>query len=355
MLLNNGISQFLRSDNNSNNVNSAQMVVGPAPLVNNVPQVLPSVSDNVSSANANMSSISSGINVVGTSTNVSNTGAISTSQNVIRNVGLPSVVNANLATSPLTSVCDPLGSNISPKIRQKIINNDLVQLVDNDQSQNKQDFTLSMNDQGQLTWEDARPKRRITSVHTWMSAFLVYSAIYLSAHPHRTREMLKYAYIICSAASRNKGWGWCEYDRLFRLKQQIQPLRSWATIDSELWTMYVASPGNMQWLKGTAINSFWKYSQSKFQTSNSRYAPFEKQTNQVCFAFDAAGCARDQCKIFHRCSKCEDNGHGASACKNTKQERGGFRGTNITSVQATQKVCVVNTHLLLRLIKFYHI
>ena len=51
--------------------------------------------------------------------------------------------------------------------------------------------------------------------------------------------MLKYAQVVRTAAARHKGGGWRSYDIQVRLCQEWQPPRSWATVDGELWSLFV--------------------------------------------------------------------------------------------------------------------
>ena len=105
----------------------------------------------------------------------------------------------------------------------------------------KKGKALSVNNLGQVVWEEVKPKRFISSIHSWTSAFLCYTSVYVGAHPHRAQELLKYAHIVRTAATRFGGWGWCNYDVQFRMRQQSQPQRSWAVIDGELWALCVST------------------------------------------------------------------------------------------------------------------
>ena len=104
-----------------------------------------------------------------------------------------------------------------------------------------EDLKLSVDDKGCFVWKQHRPKRQINSIHTWTSAYLVYASVFLSAHPEKVQEILKYAHTIRTAASRFGGWGWKTYDMQFRMRQQLHPQRSWASLDGELWALYVSS------------------------------------------------------------------------------------------------------------------
>ena len=277
-------------------------------------------------------------------------------QNVVGNVGLLSGLHGqsqvNMSLNALTTVCAPLGVGVPQNLKEKIVKGEFIelgQLLDATEPKKVFNFTLNMNNKGQLLWEDGRPKRRITSIHMWTNAFLIFSAVFLEAHPHRTQELLKYMSLVRTAASRYQGFGWRDYDKHFRMRQQVQPLRSWASIDSELWSLYAASGPVMQYgyastastttssssnVSGSAgigpmRSSFRKPSQftfskpSPFTFRTGGNAPRQQFSTQgpfgpTCFAFNGAGCARAQCRFQHKCFKCKGTGHGAASCKTSK-------------------------------------
>ncbi|XP_072025655.1 uncharacterized protein [Amphiura filiformis] len=148
---------------------------------------------------------------------------------------------------PLSSVCSPLGVGLPQTITTKIVNGEYVDFgvmlaKSESMGDEKKEVMLSVNETGKVVWYDHRAKRPINSIHTWTSVFLTYAAVYLRAHPHRAQEMLKYANIVRTAATRHAGYGWRSYDIQFRMRQQSHPQRSWAIIDGELWSFYVTTP-----------------------------------------------------------------------------------------------------------------
>ena len=242
----------------------------------------------------------------------------------------------NIARNPLTSVCSPLGVQLPQAMRAKIVNSEFVdfgQLLEKSEHLGKDDtqYSLAVGQGGTLVWQESKSKRNINSVHTWTSAFLIFSAVYLSAHPHRVQEMLKYAQVIRTAAARHEGWGWRSYDIQFRLRQEWQPQRSWAIIDGELWSLFVVSsvarPIQMKQVqsggtlpqqenKGFRFRSQQSATQKKVQGISSG-DPSWKATavaGKLCFDFNGAGCTRPKCKFNHKCAQCSAIGHGAQKC-----------------------------------------
>ena len=68
-------------------------------------------------------------------------------------------------------------------------------------------------------WSDNKQRRVINSIHTWMDAFLIFASVFLKAHPQHAQQLLKYASLIRTAASKFNGWGWWWYDAQFRMRQ----------------------------------------------------------------------------------------------------------------------------------------
>ena len=59
---------------------------------------------------------------------------------------------------------------------------------------------------------------KISTISTWTSMFLAYTSVYLSFHPSRAQEILKYMHIVHSAAIRFQSSGWRQYDINFRMR-----------------------------------------------------------------------------------------------------------------------------------------
>lgn len=245
-------------------------------------------------------------------------------------------INNNPTT--LMSVCSPLGAELPQNVRQKIVRGEFVDfasLLELDVSGPQSAYALSVNASGQIICQDQKAKRRITSVHSWTSAFFVFSAVYLSAHPQRTQELLKYGHLIRTAASRFAGWGWRDYDSQFRLRQQLNPARSWSLIDGELWALYIAgSP------RHPTSNEFFRQSKSfggpnqNSPGANPRssgiaegFRPFQRGAGErLCYRFNNrdGGCQRMPCKFVHKCAKCQTPDHGARMCKQTAKPNHSF-------------------------------
>ena len=238
-----------------------------------------------------------------------------------------------LGFTPLVSAFTPLGTGVAQSIKSKIIKGeyvDLVTLLEKKdpymQYHESQGIALSVNESGQIIWKSNKPKQMITSISAWTSAFLIFSSVYLNAHPNRTQELLKYMHLVRTAASRYGGFGWRSYDQQFRLRMQECPQRSWAVIDSELWSLYMtqsSAVGNNFPIgvrqQSQNVGGFRpqfpgrQMGNSGFRTqfTNAGWKPKEK----ICFDFNKKSCQRKPCMYKHKCMHCKEPGHGAVECK----------------------------------------
>ncbi|KAK3099696.1 hypothetical protein FSP39_008146 [Pinctada imbricata] len=150
---------------------------------------------------------------------------------------------ANYVNTPLVlkGTSFKLGFNVDVSIRNKIIEGkyiDLALLL-------KTDANASMSNSFQLSPSGEliiKPKtnQKIATIARWTDAFLTFSSIYLSAHPNKTQEILKYMHDVRVGAER--GGNFIKYDEQFRLRQSFEPSASWENIDSELWLIQKISP-----------------------------------------------------------------------------------------------------------------
>ena len=228
------------------------------------------------------------------------------------------------------TICSPLAEELPNAITEKIIRGAFVEFgaltennsIDNFQSSNE--MALSIDTSGQLVLKESKPSRKITTIHGWTNAFFIFCAVYLRAHPNKAQELLKYGHIIRTAASRFKGWGWRDYDIQFRLRQQRHPENSWAMIDGELWTLYVAVPSSFNFNQ----DSFRGPGKTNNQQNNTRSTTSNAQSQSsnnpnksgsrkgLCYNYNKGTCNKPNatCRFKHVCSSCQKEGHGANKC-----------------------------------------
>ncbi len=327
-----------RSEAGTSAVISTQQVPGPS--VTGRAQLL-----GVNSGNSSVPFITTSYNV--TTSQSSNNAMINTMSSVtggctpMANVPLNNAMMAsnqatimsgflNHAPNQLQSVCEPLSISVSQSLRAKIVKGeyiDLALLLEQNQKINEPvDMKLVVDEKGSFVWKANKPDRKINSIHSWTSAFLVFSSVYLQAHPHRTQELLKYMHIV-RTASRHSPSGWMAFDVQRRLRQAQYPDRSWAILDGELWAMYVTAPAFRQFpftsgQQNQGFRAFRGNATSVFdrlggKTASKRQWWRGAARQGMCFAFNrAAGCKNKNCQYKHKCVTCTQEGHGAFKCSN---------------------------------------
>ena len=111
---------------------------------------------------------------------------------------------------------------------------------------------------------------------------LTFESVYLSAHPAKTLEMLKYIQTVRMGVSRG-AMSWQEYDMQYRLRKEQNPASSWGEVDTELWLMYM-TPG--------------------FSCNTSLSAP-SKPNFGKCYNYNFKGsCDKYPCMYKHSCLRC---------------------------------------------------
>ncbi len=215
--------------------------------------------------------------------------------------------------TPFISVTHDIDNHVPNNIKSKIAKSeyiDLAFLLEGSIDITRPNiYSLNLNigeaDTGNITLKSPGPKRRIDNIQNWTDAFIVFTYIYLQTHPEKQRELLVYMRTIRRAAT--FGAGFKLYDLQFRLQQQNSPARSWASLDSELWIVYVLGS------KSTTPTPF-RPTPGGSQPSG---ATRPSIPSGVCFNFNKSqGCPlpKDKCRYKHECGKCAGKTHNLQSC-----------------------------------------
>ena len=167
---------------------------------------------------------------------------------------------------------------------------------------------------GQTYYIPAKPKAndKINNVKKWDEAFRVYAAIYSEANPTRSSEILQYIHMIHNAA---RSFAWenvVRYDYIFRQKMAKRPSRSWARINSQLWSISMVNP--LQRNFGNSSN------QNNNNTQNGK----QDLRKICCWRYNRNKCTKTNCRFEHRCSYCGNINHIYLNCpkrSNNKQKQ----------------------------------
>jgi hypothetical protein len=144
----------------------------------------------------------------------------------------------------MTSIFDPISSNIPLKLIEKIWNGEFVEL--NLMLKSNQILLNELSTVGNLAVKEGilsvvhKKSSPIRNIHVWTSAFMVYASVMLE----KGLEFLKYMQTARTAASRGCPGGWVLYDEQYRLRKVRFPAsscQSWGVGDSELWMFCVTT------------------------------------------------------------------------------------------------------------------
>ena len=162
------------------------------------------------------------------------------------------------------------------------------------------ELTLAVDGDRMVIKQGVTHSKKVDTFDKWCSAFHTFMAIYLTKHPGRAIEMLKYIETIRLAAIQFAGAGWKKYDEQFRLQQESNPSNSWGVINMELWVTVAAATAALP---------------AHFSPSASQPS-FGQGARGFCYAYNGPnGCHYRSCKFQHKCSKCFRMGHNAASCR----------------------------------------
>ena len=210
--------------------------------------------------------------------------------------------------------------HIDQGLRQKIQRGDYVDLekllpkskrvVDN-----KMDLVFR---DGKSFFVPATSESKITGIRRWEQAFRVYAALYSESNPDRAAEIWQYVHIINTAASSYLWENVANYDFTFRQLMAAYPHRSWAKIYNQMWNISMRDPLPRNNYNGHNAGPSGNSSAAAVRSSNQQTKPAANKP-KYCWVFNRANVkCKDgpKCKFIHRCSYCDNAGHGKHACTN---------------------------------------
>ena len=149
-------------------------------------------------------------------------------------------------------------------------------------------------------------KTQITSLFRWEQAFRVFCDIFTRKYPSKSAELIQYNHTIHTATTSVPWENVAAYDRDFRRHMARHPMRSWAIILQQAWTLH--------------IKENTKFSRDS-STPNQKSTPSRKR--DLCWRFNRGKCSYGlNCKFDHRCGVCGKFGHGAPTCRKLGMDRG---------------------------------
>ena len=217
--------------------------------------------------------------------------------------------------TPLTDICDELGSGVPQKLKEKIWSGQFVHLyymlLTGDESLVKS-VDMVLKEEGIMY--QTKPAKEIKTIEVWTTAFMTYMSIFLERHPTRAREMLKYMAVIRQAARDFQG-NWRRYDKEFRLRQAKRPSRSWASIDTDLWLLTMSGANYSRHASAEGISpGLSNQSEGVGNLTAQASSQSMKKKSLVCYFYQKNKCNRSSCKYEHKCETCGSVQHGSITC-----------------------------------------
>ena len=164
----------------------------------------------------------------------------------------------------------------------------------------------------------------ITSFRKWEQAFRVYTTIYCSENPNRSREIWQYISVINTAISSFMWDNVYSYDIIFRQLMEFNPVHSWAVTYNQMWNLSMRDPlpnrgqrsnfGSGLSGSGTGFQQQGSFGNGR---GNKRTLYAGKRTkSDYCWNFNKGVKCKwgKNCRFIECCSYCDSNAHGVHAC-----------------------------------------
>ena len=207
----------------------------------------------------------------------------------------------------VVGIASDITVNVSQNIKEKIKRGEYVDLAslltNNQHNDSKQKLILQ---QGELILQPDQNYKKLFSIDTWTTAFIIFTSIYCSVHPEKFQELLKYMSMVRLGTSRCANLGWKMYDEQFRLRKAQDPTSSLSSVDYELWLIHMNN------------------TTSSPVTGNQMVFSDKKDGALKCYNFNYQGtCFRQHCFYSHSCIHC-NGGHSMLQC-HSKQRQEKFK------------------------------
>ncbi len=211
----------------------------------------------------------------------------------------------------LTSICDPLGCNVSSANKEKIWRGEFIELGSLLKPENpgrtdqQQHWAFSAQGPTLVAQPAEESGKEVKGIFAWTNAFLIFASVYLEKHPDRAQDMLKYTANIREFAQKMPSAAWLKYDHDFRRKMARNPQSLWSTIDMELYAKMLLHNSPVAGPRGIATNVRQNYTRT-----------FRPSQGRPCYAFNSGTCTKTDstCTYAHKCMHCQKPGHPRGKC-----------------------------------------
>ena len=177
----------------------------------------------------------------------------------------------------------------------------------------------------------AQSRKLIPDMGTWIQCFAVYLAVVTAKEPERAADLLAYMCTIAKASLKYRWPSWVVYDQNFRQEAADRSLKTWAQVDSSIYTQCFTGMSITQegWCKVCQSIDHSTDSCPLKQVTKRPAAPlpaaagkrFQPEPKAVCIKYNKydGDCKfRKACRYLHVCSFCEGP-HPVTRCGTRKK------------------------------------
>ena len=223
-------------------------------------------------------------------------------------------------SSSYNCISSPLGSDLSNKIKRKILKLEYVNFADLLSAKEKEESAFQFKDlKGGNTFKlvSQNSKKEINNIEQWTDAFTVYAAVLSEGRPDLAPGLWKYCKFVRETAKRFGGKTFIEYEQFRRQMSHHQ-----LAFQQVHWDLYFSL---VNFSKAGTSQNFKTFRPSSGKSQKSRFE------NGQCFVFESYGnCTKNACKFRHACTHCGKR-HQSGKCRSNQSSSEPARSTNPNS------------------------
>ena len=193
---------------------------------------------------------------------------------------------------------------------------------------------------------NAKSRREVPDLISWVQCFGTYMAVITSQFPHRIKELLAYQTLIVREARRCGGRGWLAYDSHFRQQVVGNEAADWSRLNQSLYAVTFITQGDRDKSRSCVVclesdhteEQCALYSPPRKSVTAPRRVGADRMLGEsrdsqmsnrtkgsskmTCFAWNQGDCRYPACKYRHICVRCSGD-HRITRCPWVRSEREG--------------------------------
>ena len=194
----------------------------------------------------------------------------------------------------------PLGATVSMKIKNKIWNNEFIEIKTLLPNHKEDPLSVSIVP-GAITLQQTTKKIPL-SLNQWTTCFHIFMAIYIEKKPDEASHLLKYCEFIRELSYDHGDSAWRFYDESFRRLRETHSA-PWQQPIEELRGKAI----------GLNIKSKLNVSNFGFRQNKSKQHSFRAK-ERTCFTFNRGETCPNTCDYKHACAFCKSGSHNKLSC-----------------------------------------